>query len=87
MWAFSFLQRTYNLNEKETKKVSLYLDDNLRPQVKIEAPSGRVLLNDIQWFILVKFKDNILKGDRLCGLVVRVSGYRYRGLGFDSRRY
>ena len=23
----------------------------------------------------------------LCGLVVRVSGYRYRGLGFDSRRY
>ena len=25
--------------------------------------------------------------DRLCNLVVRVSGYRYRGLGFDSRRY
>ena len=25
--------------------------------------------------------------DRLCGLVVRVSGYRYRDLGFDSRRY
>ena len=25
--------------------------------------------------------------DRLCGLVVRVSGYRYRGLGFDSRRH
>ena len=25
--------------------------------------------------------------DCLCGLVVRVSGYRYRGLGFDSRRY
>jgi hypothetical protein len=25
--------------------------------------------------------------DRLCGLVVRVSGYSYRGLGFDSRRY
>jgi hypothetical protein len=23
---------------------------------------------------------------RLCGLVVRVSGYRYRGLGFDSQR-
>ena len=22
-----------------------------------------------------------------CGLVVRVSDYRYRGLGFDSRRY
>ena len=25
--------------------------------------------------------------NRLCGLVVRDSGYRYRGLGFDSRRY
>ena len=25
--------------------------------------------------------------DRLCGIVVRVSGYRYRGLGLDSRRY
>ena len=29
----------------------------------------------------------LLLADRLCGLVVRVSGYRYRGLGFDSRRY
>jgi len=28
-----------------------------------------------------------VKGDRLCGLVVRVSGYRYRGPGFDPRRY
>jgi hypothetical protein len=25
--------------------------------------------------------------DRLCGLVVRVLGYRFRGPGFDSRRY
>ena len=25
--------------------------------------------------------------DRICGLVVRVSGYRYRGLGFDFRHY
>jgi len=29
----------------------------------------------------------IYKYDRLCGLVVRVSGYKYRGPGFDSRRY
>ena len=27
------------------------------------------------------------RSDRLCGLVVTVSGYRYRGPGFDSRRY
>ena len=33
-------------------------------------------------YLLVSYYD-----DRLCGLVVRVSGYRYRGLGFDSRRY
>jgi hypothetical protein len=25
--------------------------------------------------------------DRLCGLMVRISGYRSRGLGVDSRRY
>ena len=25
--------------------------------------------------------------DRLCGLVVRVSGHRYRGPGFDPLRY
>jgi hypothetical protein len=25
--------------------------------------------------------------DRLCGLVVRVTGYRSRGPGFDSQRY
>ena len=38
----------------------------------------------------VNFKKIMYDGcqsDRLCGLVVRVSGYRYRGLGFDSRRY
>ena len=34
-------------------------------------------------------KCNLVFGgaDRLCGLVVGVSGYRYRGVGFDSRRY
>ena len=61
MWAWMLLQRTYCLNKKEKKKVSVYLDDNLRPQVNIEAPSGSALLNDTQWFILVTFKDNIPK--------------------------
>jgi hypothetical protein len=32
-------------------------------------------------------KNVLIPTDRLCGLVVRVSGYRYRGPGFDSRRY
>ena len=61
-WAWTLLQHNYCLNE-ETKKVSLYLDDKLRTQVKIEAPWGRALLNDTQWFILVTFKDNIRKGE------------------------
>ena len=30
---------------------------------------------------------SVLSSDRLCGLVVGVSGYRYRGPGFDPRRY
>ena len=30
--------------------------------MKIETPSGRALLNDTQWFILVTFKDDIPKG-------------------------
>ena len=34
-----------------------------------------------------KKKELCVKLVRLCGLVVRVSGYRYRGLGFDSRPY
>jgi len=41
------------------------------------------------WFMSVFQQTQAIKEkyDRLCGLVVRVSGYRYRGLGFDSRRY
>ena len=39
------------------------MDHNLRPQVKIETPLGRALLIYTQWFILVKFKDNIPKGE------------------------
>ena len=38
-------------------------------------------------FICFLFVNSLYLYDRLCGLVVRVSGYRYRGLGFDSRRY
>jgi hypothetical protein len=32
-------------------------------------------------------KTVVTASDSLCGLVVRVSGYRYRDSGFDSRRY
>jgi hypothetical protein len=33
------------------------------------------------------YNSNDIKMDRLCGLVVRVPGYRYRDTGFDYRRY
>jgi hypothetical protein len=36
-----------------------------------------------RWYI----NTSIMFLDRLCGLVVRVPGYRSRGPGFDSRRY
>jgi hypothetical protein len=36
------------------------------------------------WLILQLFNHAV---DRLCGIVVRVPGYRSRGLGFDSRSY
>jgi hypothetical protein len=86
MWAWTLLQSSYCLNEKETKNVSVPLDDNLRSQVKIEAPSYRALLNDTQWFILVIFKDNIPKGEvhelgdsrhtlsMHCGRYIRITG-------------
>ena len=52
------LRRTF-FNEQETKYVSVYLNENLNPQVKIGTSSGHVVLNDLQWFILVTFKSNI----------------------------
>ena len=38
-------------------------------------------------FIKFYFTSSMLNMDRLCGPVVRVSSYRYRGPGFDPRRY
>ena len=52
---------------------------------------GVLLMYFLNYFEMVQVAPIItgitLDFDRLCGLVVRVSGYRYRGLGFDSRRY
>ena len=46
-------------------------------------------VQNLRLFSLLSKFFNVLcaKIERLCGVVVRVSGYRYRGLGFDSRRY
>jgi hypothetical protein len=46
--------------------------------------SYRALETNI-WFVF--FYCVLLYSDRLCGLVVRVLGYRSGGPGFDSRHY
>jgi len=45
----------------------------------------QVWLSDV--LPVVNLRYMVFVADRLCGLVVRVSGYRYRGPGFDPRRY
>jgi hypothetical protein len=58
------LRRTYYLNEKETKYVSIYLDnDNFKPHQKIRTSLGRAVLKEIKWFILVTFKSEIPKNE------------------------
>jgi len=63
MTAWGLLPRTYNLKEQQTKYVSIYLNDNLKPKVKIWTPSGQTVLNDMQWFIMVTFKSDIPKNE------------------------
>ena len=61
MW--SLLRRTCFLKEQITKYVSIYLNDDLKTQVKIRTSSGHAVLNDTQWFILVTFKSHIPKSE------------------------
>ena len=57
------LRRTFFFNQQDTKYVSMYLNEGLKPQVKIGTSSGLVVLNEMQWFILVTFKSNIPKNE------------------------
>jgi len=57
------LRRSFYFNEQETKYVSVYLNENIKPQVKTGTSSCHVVLNDLQWFILVTFKSNISKNE------------------------
>ena len=50
-------------NEEETMYVSIYLNEDLKPQVEIGTSSGHRVLNDMQWFILVIFKSNVPKNE------------------------
>ena len=49
--------------KQEKKYGSSYLNEDLKPQVKIGTSSNHVVLNDLQWFILVTFKSNISKNE------------------------
>jgi hypothetical protein len=72
------------MSEKETKYISeIYLGsvgENIRESEVIYIPwkgTGSRVKTLFKYVSYVK--------DRLCGLVVRVHGYRSGGLGFDSR--
>jgi hypothetical protein len=55
----------------------------VRSFLQYEASSGV----NIQDLMIMKICRLLNDADHLCGLVVRVSGYRFRGPGFDSRYY
>jgi hypothetical protein len=57
------LRRTYFFNQQEIKYVSIYLNEDLKQLVKSETSSGHVMLNEMQWFILVTFNSNIAKNE------------------------
>jgi hypothetical protein len=61
MW--TLLERTYFLNKRRTKEVSIFLEETLQPHVKIASSSHSVVLNQIHWFILVTFKNHIPKSE------------------------
>jgi hypothetical protein len=48
---------------------------------------GLGLVEQIRCTVLKFIDDSSRIQDLLCGLVVRVSGYRFRGPGFYSRRF
>ena len=57
------LRHTFFFTKQETKYVSIFINDDLKPQVKIGTLLGHVVLNNLQWFILVTFKINISKNE------------------------
>ena len=72
--------------------MTLYLQGILKRRAKsvpvpLCPPQIPHRLAQVHGIRIVYFANLYVSLDRLCGLVVRVSGYRYRGPGFDPRRY
>ena len=66
-----------------TGSSSLFSDASRNILIKMAL--GADCTEPISYFMIIISRQEC--GDRLCGLVVRVSAYRYRGPGFDPRRY
>jgi hypothetical protein len=62
-----------------TYSVGKRLLNNLITNHPINISQLRFRYNEFYW--------PYMELDRICGVVVRVPGYRFRGRGFDSRRY
>jgi len=77
---YRFMARFSKVFATRKKKSFVYERCKLPPNSFSWRFSSRILSSII-------FVTNVTVNDRLCGLVVRVSGYRYRGPGFDPRRY
>lgn len=83
MW--TLLECVYPLNKARIKYVSIFLDENLTSQVNIVISFLAMVLNRIQWFILVTFKDHIPQDvllelydlsqtlDLYCGQYIRIT--------------
>ena len=54
---------------------------------KVQEPMHKYKIFGFKTYGLKYMLKHRMEMDRLCGLVIRVSGCRYRGLGFESRRY
>ena len=70
-----------NIYIQGNQKVSVHLT------ITVQSSGAKRLFDRPVIYIYIYIYIYILIYDRLCGLVVRVSGYRYTGFGFDSRRY
>jgi hypothetical protein len=79
------LYRCWILGRSSVQVVNMYCKIQIKYLYRgiLEDPKWPQLVLDIPGYWLRNFHCM----DRLCGLVVRVSGYRYRSPGFDSRRY
>lgn len=58
MWTFR--ERVYSLNKARTKYVAIFLDENLTPSAKTVS-SRAVVLNQIQRFVVLTFRDQAAK--------------------------